>query len=289
MALFDQQTSCIKSLMLSISALSVLGWVSHSTAAVNEIHWQYGDITHAYQGGSAAAVANNSQIITFQHASRWEHGTHFMFLDAKFFSATANEQQQGLGDDQQVYSEWYSYFSGESLLETDWQWGVVKDIGPLLGFNWANEVSSHYYLPGMRMQLDLPGFQYANLDIMAYIQGRDSTTSTRSRVKEKSSLAVDFNWSYPFTVGNSQWYLQGHIEYIAPADKKITTPSGAVIDTTRHGWLLAQPQLRMDVGDWLGGTPKRWFAGIEYQYWRNKLGDSDTDESVVQALIVFRF
>ncbi len=29
--------------------------------------------------------------------------------------------------------------------------------------------------------------------------------------------------------------------------------------------------------------------GIEYQYWQNKLGDKDTDESVVQALAVWRF
>lgn len=276
-------------LKITCAVLLSVGSIYTVQAAVNELHWQYGDITHAYQGASEAAVANNSHVITFQHASRWEHGTHFMFLDGKFFSATANEQQQGLGDDQQIYGEWYSYFSGESLLETDWQWGVVKDIGPLLGFNWANEVNSYYYLPGLRVQLDLPGFQYANFDVMAYIQGRDSITRTRSRIKEESSLAVDFNWAYPFTIGNSQWYLQGHIEYVVSADKRITSASGVVIDTTRHGWLLAQPQLRMDVGEWLGGTPKRWFAGIEYQYWRNKLGDSDTDESVVQALVVFRF
>ena len=29
--------------------------------------------------------------------------------------------------------------------------------------------------------------------------------------------------------------------------------------------------------------------GIEYQFWQNKLGDPDTDESTVQALLVWKF
>ena len=46
-------------------------------------------------------------------------------------------------------------------------------------------------------------------------------------------------------------------------------------------------QLRLDLGDLLGLGANTLFAGIEYQYWMNKLGGS-TDENAVQALLVWR-
>jgi hypothetical protein len=45
--------------------------------------------------------------------------------------------------------------------------------------------------------------------------------------------------------------------------------------------------LRLDLGNFWG-TPDRLFVGIEYQYWSSKLGDDETDESVIQALAVWR-
>ena len=49
------------------------------------------------------------------------------------------------------------------------------------------------------------------------------------------------------------------------------------------GSILAQPQLRWDIGGENG-----LFVGIEYQYWSNKLG-TEVDESVVQLLGVWQF
>ena len=54
-----------------------------------------------------------------------------------------------------------------------------------------------------------------------------------------------------------------------------------------RGWILAQPQLTVDVGRALGGGGGRLMTGIEYQYWRNKLG-TDVTESAVQFLVVWR-
>ena len=53
-------------------------------------------------------------------------------------------------------------------------------------------------------------------------------------------------------------------------------------------WILAQPQFRLDLGKALAGAAGRLFIGLEYQYWRNKLG-TDNDESLPQFLLVWRF
>lgn len=45
----------------------------------------------------------------------------------------------------------------------------------------------------------------------------------------------------------------------------------------------------MDLGEALGNEAGNFFVGIEYQYWQNKLGNKDVDESTVQLLTVWNF
>ena len=101
---------------------------------------------------------------------------------------------------------------------------------------------------------------------------------------------IDFNWAYPFKIGSTSWSIEGHIEYIDGADtEEFVSGVGKVGEGERESWILAQPQLRLDLGEVMYGQAGQLFVGIEYQYWDNKLGDKDTDESVVQALAVWRF
>ena len=67
-----------------------------------------------------------------------------------------------------------------------------------------------------------------------------------------------------------------HAEYISGG----TTEGGG----EDRGWILAQPQFALDLGGALGGNAGRLMAGIECQYWHNKLG-ADVTESAVQFLV----
>jgi len=51
---------------------------------------------------------------------------------------------------------------------------------------------------------------------------------------------------------------------------------------------LAQAQVRWDAGNAFFDVKDRLFLGIEYQYWNNKLGTQEKDNTV-QALAVWRF
>ncbi len=97
--------------------------------------------------------------------------------------------------------------------------------------------------------------------------------------KEDDSWMVDFNFATKtLELGPTKWNIEGHIEYVAARDNEF----GETKD-----WVLAQPQLRLDLGDLVGLPANTLFTGFEYQYWRNKLG-SDTDENSIQALVVWR-
>ena len=129
------------------------------------------------------------------------------------------------------------------------------------------------FLPGMRLSLDIKGFAFANLDITAYIDDSQGISSGGAP-EEDDSFMVDFNFARPFKIGTFNFSLKGHIEYIGERDNKI----GDKVER----WVLAQTQFRWRANDHVS-------AGIEYQYWMNKLGDKDTDERAVQALLVWRF
>ncbi len=151
--------------------------------------------------------------------------------------------------------------------------GIISDIGLIWGYNWASDADVKKYLPGVRLVLDLGGFAFANLDITAYIDDSEGATAAGAP-RERDSYMVDFNFARPFTIGKVNFSIEGHLEYIGGRDNEF----GGTVEP----WILAQPQFR--------GSPNEHLSlGLEYQYWLNKLRDGATDESTVQALLVWKF
>ena len=211
-----------------------------------ELHLQYGQLdVPSFAGGGRA----KHLIATGQHAHGWKYG------------------------DNDLYGEWYSNFSLSKIAGRKIGGGPVADIGLVLGINRAHDAKVVKYLPGVRLALDLPGFAFANLDITAYIDDSKGVASGGAP-RESDSFMVDLSFARPFTLGEQDFSIEGHIEYIGSRKNRF----GDKVE----GWLLAQPQLRWRV------TERLWM-GIEYQYWMNKLGDGATDENTVQALLVWQF
>ncbi|MCJ8320741.1 MAG: hypothetical protein MJK12_13970 [Colwellia sp.] len=246
-----------------------------------EVHLQvFGELERPGTGGTA-----DTTIITFQHAGGWEYGDNFFFVDHSRYSVNGDANFP-VEDSSEFYGEWYSNFSLGAITGKDLSFGPVKDIGIVAGFNFAPEVDSSWVLPGVRFALDLPGFAFAQIDVTGYIhQGGGSASSpVFVVVDEDSSFMVDFSWAYPFKLGSTSWSIEGHLEYI---DGRSQTNSFGT--TELESWILFQPQIRMDLGEVLGNKAGQLFVGIEYQYWKNKLGEKGTDDNTAQFLAVWRF
>ena len=254
------------------------------TWSSTEVHLQYGTLE---QVGTDGATADTT-IITLQHAGGWEYGDNFFFVDhLKYESDEDGDNPFNPGSDgSEFYGEWYSNFSLGAITGSEIKFGPVKDIGIIAGFNFAPEVDSWWTLPGVRFALDLPGFAFANLDVTAYTHHStgDENASHFTVLDEDDSYMIDFNWAYPFKIGSTSWSFEGHIEYIDGRDQVTNFGSGEL-----ESWVLAQPQLRLDVGELMGGKSGRLFVGIEYQYWKNKLGEDGTDDKEAQLLAVWNF
>jgi len=240
----------------------------------------FGELERAGTGGTA-----DTTIITFQHAGGWEYGDNFLFVDHSRYSVN-NNANFPVEDSSEFYGEWYSNFSLGAITGNNISFGPVKDIGIVAGFNFAPKVDSMWILPGVRFSLDLPGFAFAQIDVTSYIhQGGGSTSSpVFTVVDEDSSFMIDFSWAYPFKIGSTSWSIEGHLEYID--GRQQTSNFGT---TELESWVLFQPQIRLDLGEALGNKAGRLFVGMEYQYWKNRLGEKGTDDNTAQFLAVWRF
>ena len=123
-------------------------WVPSVHAAewnITELHLQYGNLdVPAFAGGGDA----DHLIYTLQYASGWKYGDNFIFID--LLDARNSDFQ-----DFDLYSEWYSNFSLGKLTGQKTGFGIVSDIGVLLGVNWARDAEVTKFLPGMRLSLDI--------------------------------------------------------------------------------------------------------------------------------------
>ena len=231
--------------------------------SVNEVHLQYGvlDVPSFAGGGDSRHL-----IYTLQHASGWKYGDSFVFVDL------LDAQSQGFQDND-AYGEAYTNLSFSKLSGNELGSGLIADFGLLLGINAGADAKVRKYLPGFRLALNLPGFSFANLDFMAYI---DDSQGVRSggAPKEEDSFLIDFNFARPFRIGEAQLSLEGHLEYAGGRDNEF--------GQRQASWVLFQPQIRWRANE-------HFSVGLELQYWRNKLGDPLTDEKTVQALLVWTF
>lgn len=256
--------------------------VSAETWSKTEVQLQaLGELELAGSNGATA----DTTIITFQHSGGWEYGDNFFFIDHSRYDVN-NTATSSVADKSEFYGEWYSNFSLGAITGNDLSFGPVKDIGLVAGFNFAPAVDSMWVLPGVRFALDLPGFAFAQVDVTSYIHqgGGNASSPEFTIVDEDSSFMVDFAWAYPFKIASTSWSIEGHLEYIDGHQQ-----TNKYVTTELESWVLFQPQIRLDLGDLLGSKAGRLFVGIEYQYWKNKLGEKGTDDNTTQLLAVWRF
>ena len=247
----------------TVLAALVLAAAPLAASAQTEVHFQYGSITNPFAGTSTGTA-----VVTFQHASFWRFGDNFFFIDV-----TEDGGSDGFND-KDAYGEWYSNFSLGKLGGRDLGFGPFADFGLFAGVAMGMDANVLQWLPGARIAWNLPGFIFLNTDFMLAVDGTDGLDGG-SPPEQDSRFGIDINGLLPFQLGSQSFSISGHAEYFVATTNEL---GGEV-----PGSILAQPQLRWDIGGQNG-----LFVGIEYQYWRNKLG-TEVDENIVQLLVVWQF
>lgn len=159
-------------------------------------------------------------------------------------------------------------------------YGIVKDV--LIAATYERgENRNRKYLLGPAVDLDLPGFDRFSLN--TYYRKPDGITG-----KASGQWQINPTWAMTFPVGRSDILFDGYLEwYVNDVGSKGT--SNYVAKS-----LHFNPQFKYDVGKALGQTAKRFYAGVEWDYWSDKYGIEDspgfpTDQNAVSVLVKVHF
>ncbi len=237
-----------------------------TSAAQTEFQYQYGKLTNPF-----SATREYTAILTVQHAQGWKLGDSFFFMDI-----IEDGGHDGFNE-KNLYGEWYPTLSFSKLAGTKLRLGPIRDIALIGGINFDADADVLKYLPGVRVSWQVPGFAFLNTDMTGFIDA-SSGLARGGAPRTSDSFMVDVNWALPFEIGGQSFSVAGHAEYIGRTTDELGNPV--------RSWILAQPQLTWDLGAAVGAA-NRLLVGIEYQYWRNKLG-RDNHDNVAQLLVVWR-
>jgi hypothetical protein len=256
-----------------ILALCILSSLPGLNLPANAADWsttqldiQYGELTTP-GFGFRSETENDTLIYTLQHASGWSKGDNFFFVDF----LNSDDEDTGFNNTD-WYGEWYTNFSYGKISGKKFS-GALMDVGFTFGLNLAGDANVIKYLPGIRLDWNVPGFAFVQTLFTAYIDDSEGSDVPGSAPSEDDSYMIDVAW-LAFFGDDNKWSFAGHMEYIGERDNEF--------GDTVEDWILAQPQIRYHFNDAVS-------AGIEYQYWQNKLGDKEADESAAQLLFTWTF
>jgi len=233
------------------------------------LQWSNSEIQYLHGGNYQEPFNPNDvsqSIITITNAHGWTYGRNFFFMDTLFTESGQSSQTN-------LYGEAYSTLSLSKISGLDLSYGIFKDFGLTGGINLGENMNSRRsgfraWLYGITLDFNLPGFDYFNVDFL------------RQRVTETADIGTSWQitpvWKLPFEIAGTKWSFEGFADFIGKKGDRAARQA------------LAQPQLRLDIGD-LWGNRSHLYLGIEYQYWHNKYGIKGLHDNVPQALLLWQF
>lgn len=257
---------------MSVAAgVTLLCMVASSGAAQDSQGFSASDVQVLYgwtfhQPGVSEDVPKS--VVTFENSAAWSWGSSYLFVDVirSWSDADANAKE--------VYGEWYPSASLRHLVGKPPSQGFVQDVSATLGIN-SGVVSTgsapFVLLPGVTVNLKVPGFTFLSLGAYAYIdrgqfQGQPSDCHA-------TTYQITPSWSLPFSIGGAKLKFDGFADFIGQ-------------HANCEAMIVSQPQLKVDISS-LWGDAGRLYLGVEYDYWHNKYGISGLEDNVILPMLMW--
>lgn len=243
---------------------SILMFGLVALAAVNVfsgelLQWQDNSLSYLY-GDTFKVNPEEQHTLTVEHASGWSMGDLFFFTDFTQFN----------GDEDFFNGEWTYYgeitprFSSAKIFDIEYNNPVVKDI--LLATTYEfGEGDVENYLAGIGFDLNVPGFDFFQLNFYR----RWEQTGNNPDAFQMTPV-----WKMSVPVGKSQVVFDGYMDWVFGAS---------------NNNLSFCPQLKLDIGPFVGMEQNKLFAGVEFGYWENKYGIPGEDQKTVSGLVKYHF
>ncbi|MCG9698241.1 outer membrane protein OmpK [Shewanella sp. Isolate11] len=243
-------------------ALALLA--AQPAVADDMIQWWDASVTALHGSDYDLAASDKQSTITVETAGAWKYGDWFAFQDFIFF-------HDGQGDDSTTYGELSPRFSLSKITGNEFKYGAITDVSVALTLE-EGEGPVTSFLYGVGLDITIPYFSYFNLNTYR----RDAISS--GNISDGWQITPAFRMDFP--VGNSAIVVDGFIDWVFATDE----------DGYEKNFHF-NPQIKYDLGAAIFGTHKKdkLFVGIEYDYWKNKYGVKDVDQSTYSVIAKYHF
>lgn len=207
-------------------------------------------------------------IFTFENIAAGRWWSSYLFVDVlrSWSDADANAKE--------VYGEWYPSVSLRALAGKARSTAFVRDVSATIGLNTgvrSTGPSPFAILPGVTVDLNVPGFAFLSVGAYAYIdRGRFQGQFTECA---ETTWQITPSWSVPFRLGKARLQTDGFVDFLGK-------------HATCEGWILATPRLMMDLSS-LWDKPGHVYIGADFSYWRNKYGIAGLEDKLVLPLLMW--
>lgn len=249
-------------------------FASGQALAADLLQWQDNSLTYL-NGIDFKVDPPKQQTVTFEHASGWSFGDLFIFVDGIKYNTEATN---GAGDGHTFYGEISPRLSLGKISGADLSFGPIKDVLLAATYEFGEDDVDSYLL-GPAVDLDIPGFDYFQLN--TYLR------TTDGRRDGDNVWQITPVWSYTIPLGDSDLVIDGFMDWVVDNDDSY------------HANLHFNPQIKYDLAKAMGWG-KRFYVGVEYDYWSDKYGIDDngfvgseilggTDQSAISLLAKAHF
>lgn len=253
----------------SLVAAAALSAGLMSSAAQAEMFWSDNSISvlHSadYFNVSSVFVPTVSEemeltTMTLEHVSGHSWGDVFFFAD----------RHHGKGsnaDFSETYAELSPRFSLGGLTGDAFEDTPIEDVFIATTYEFSSNnsgFSQDNYLYGVGVKWSVPGFAFFNTNVYY------ANNETRD-----NDMQLTVTYGVPFKIGEVGMMLDGYIDWSSAED-------------THGADFHFNPQLRANIGQFMGITKSKLEAGIEYSYWSNKFGvRTGENQNAVSAIVKF--
>ncbi len=245
--------------MKKLVLAGMIGVMAVTGSAGNLMQWQDNSLSYLY-GDDFDLDPATQQTLTFEHVSGWAFGDLFVFVDAIYWDGDKDFK----GDRWTHYGEIAPRLSAGKILNRDLSMLWINDLLIATCYE-TGKNADESMLVGPAVDLDVPGFDFLQLNL--YRRYNDLSESP-------DSYQLTPVWKMTLPIGGTAVVFDGFIDWVFG-------------DSSRN--LHICPQLKLDVGALVGMDAGSLYAGIEYDYWKNKYGVDGVDQDTFSALLKYHF
>ena len=251
--------------------------LSLSAAGASAADWS--DTAISWRAGNSFREPFNPKdihknIFALTHASGYAYGSNYFNLDLLNSDSSDPGSLNQNGGAQEAYLVYRHTLDIGKLRGADIKFGPVRGMGVTAGFDWNTKNDVGYnsrkrmLVLGPTLMWDVPGFLNTSLLLLRESNAPSGAFPPISQLRGRYTYdlhpMLNAAWGIPL---GASWSFEGYANFIASKGRdEVGNDTGPETNIDM--------QLMFDAGAAMGYKKNVFKAGVEYQYWNNKFGNT---------------